>query len=214
MQLFLRGGGFSFGRAQFHGRDQPAQILIAGAIFDQQRIEIAVLAGDFGADVRLGADLFRSHVEARRAAEIVAIHQRHGGVAQVGGALDQILGQRSGFEETEGRASVEVDKTGLVINAFHEPLRRVRDPDKCGTARRRSEPDRIRRDSNCLDRHQSPLDRQGPAICRILPWNIRVHRRSEVTRASSGGRKYRNGRLDRPLVGRAKPGRCVSNSSG
>ena len=58
-QFFLRCRGFTLGRAQLHGSDQAAQVLIPGAILDQQRIMIAIGSGDLGADVRLRSYLLR-----------------------------------------------------------------------------------------------------------------------------------------------------------
>ena len=56
--FFGRDVAFAFSRAQFHARDQAAEILIAGARFDEQRIAPAVGGGDFGADVRANRSFF------------------------------------------------------------------------------------------------------------------------------------------------------------
>ena len=66
-EIFERGGGLVAGLrilragAQFHARDEAAQILIAGARFDKQRVTAAILRGDFRADVRLDAGFLRAH---------------------------------------------------------------------------------------------------------------------------------------------------------
>jgi hypothetical protein len=47
-------------------------------------------------------------VEAGGAIDAVAVEQGEGGEAEVGGAGDEGFGQRSAFEEAEGRAGVEI----------------------------------------------------------------------------------------------------------
>ncbi len=51
-------------------------------------------ASDFGADVRAHAGLFRGHVEARGAGDVVAVEDRQGGEVERGGAGDQFFGHR------------------------------------------------------------------------------------------------------------------------
>ncbi len=85
-ELFGRRSALAFFRAHLHAGDQSAQILIAGAIFGQQRITVTVGAGDFGADVRADAGFFRGHVEARGAGDVVAVENREGGEVERGGA--------------------------------------------------------------------------------------------------------------------------------
>ncbi len=81
--LFEGGGAFALFGAQLHAGDQAAEVLVAFASFDQQRIGDAVGAGDLGADVRADAGLLGGHVEARRAVDAVAVDDRHGGHAEL-----------------------------------------------------------------------------------------------------------------------------------
>ena len=110
-ELFGSCRAFAFFRAHFHAGDQSAQVLIAGAIFGQQRITMTVGAGDFGADVRADAGLFRGHVEAGGAGDVVAVEDREGGEVERGGAGDQFFGDGGAFEKAEGAAGVEFDDT-------------------------------------------------------------------------------------------------------
>jgi hypothetical protein len=78
-KLFGRGRAFAFFGAQLHAGDQAAEVLIALACGRQQRVGVAVGAGDFRTDMGADAGLLRRHVKARRAVDAVAVHQRHGG---------------------------------------------------------------------------------------------------------------------------------------
>ena len=73
-QFVERGRAFALFGAQLHAGDQPAEVLITFARGRQQRVGVAVGAGDFRADVRADAGLLRRHVKARRAVESVAIN--------------------------------------------------------------------------------------------------------------------------------------------
>ena len=85
---------------------------------------MTVGAGDFGADVRADAGLFRGHVEAGGAGDVVAVEDREGREVERGGASDQFFGDGGAFEKAEGGAGVELDivAVGLVIGAFDEPV--------------------------------------------------------------------------------------------
>ena len=75
-------------------------------------------ASDFGADVRANAGLFRGHVEAGGAGNVVAVEDREGREVKRGGAGDQFFGNRRAFKETESAAAMELD-----ILASHSCLR-------------------------------------------------------------------------------------------
>jgi len=64
----------------------------------------------FGADVRLDLGFICGEVEARGAVDSVSVEQRHGGHMEVLAHSDQLLGQRSAFEEAECGAGVKLDK--------------------------------------------------------------------------------------------------------
>ena len=83
-ELFRRGRAFAFLGAQLHAGDQAAEVLIAGAIFGQQRIAKAVGAGDLRADVRADAELLRGHVETGGAGDVVAVEHRQGRDVELG----------------------------------------------------------------------------------------------------------------------------------
>ena len=53
---------------------------------------MTVGASDFGADVRAEAGLFRGHVEAGGAGDVVAVEDREGREVERGGAGDQFFG--------------------------------------------------------------------------------------------------------------------------
>ena len=107
-QLFRRGRALAFFRAQFHARHEAAKVLIAGAIFHQQRILESVGASDLRADVRADAGFLCREMEARRAIDAIAIDQRQRRIAEVRSRLRQRLGQRRPLQETECRVRVQL----------------------------------------------------------------------------------------------------------
>ena len=68
---------------------------------------MTVGAGDFGADMCANAGLFRGHVEAGCAGDVVAVEDGDGGEVERGGAGDQFFGYRRAFEKAEGGAGVK-----------------------------------------------------------------------------------------------------------
>ena len=108
-EFFGSGRAFAFFRAHLHAGDQSAEVLIAGAIFGQQRIAVAVGAGDLGADVCAEPGLFRGHVEAGGAGDVVAVEDGEGREVERGGAGDQFFGDGGAFEKAEGAAGVQFD---------------------------------------------------------------------------------------------------------
>ncbi len=98
-----------FGRAQPGARDQPAEILVAGARGHQHGEGAAVGHGQLAADQRAHALLARGGEEARRAGHAVAIAQRHGGQPERGGAIDQRLRAGGPAQKAEGAPRVELD---------------------------------------------------------------------------------------------------------
>ncbi len=108
-ELFRLGCAFAFFGAHLYARDQTAEILVAFAAFGQQRIAVAIGAGDFGADVRADAGFFCGHVKTRRAGNVVAIEDRQGGEVEFGGARDEFFGNGGAFQKAERRAGVEFD---------------------------------------------------------------------------------------------------------
>ncbi len=105
----MSGGAFAFFGAHFHTRDQTAEILVAFSVFGQQRIAKAVGAGDLGADVGAKAGLFRSHVKASRAGDVVGVENGQGREVELGRAGDEFFGDGGAFEEAKGGAGVEFD---------------------------------------------------------------------------------------------------------
>ena len=106
-QLVEGGRSFALFSAQLHAGDQPAEVLIAFARGRQQRVGVAVGAGDFRTDVGAEAGLFRRHVKTRGAVDAVAVHQRHGGRARLRAGSRHLFRHRSAFEKTETRACVQ-----------------------------------------------------------------------------------------------------------
>jgi hypothetical protein len=89
--------------------EQPAEITIAGARFDQQVEPPRTLERHVGADDRPHAGTPRGLKEARRAVDAVSIGERQRVVAAGGGALDQIFGKRCAMEKAEGAATAQLD---------------------------------------------------------------------------------------------------------
>ena len=79
---------------------------------------MTVGASDFGADVRAEAGLFRGHVEAGGAGDVVAVQDRQGREVERGGAGHQFFGYRRPFQKAEGAAGVEFDVGGLGIGGW------------------------------------------------------------------------------------------------
>ena len=76
-QFFRGDRAFAFRRAQFHARDQAAEILITSPRFGQQRVAEAINGGNFSPDMRANVIFSRSKMKARRAINAIAIQQRH-----------------------------------------------------------------------------------------------------------------------------------------
>ena len=76
--FFGRDVAFAFFCAQFHARDQAAEVLVTRLRFDEQGIAPAFRRGDFGTDMGLERELFGGEMEARGAVDAVAVKKRHG----------------------------------------------------------------------------------------------------------------------------------------
>ena len=120
--LFEGGGAFAFFGAELHAGDQAAEILVALAGFGQQRVGMAVGAGDLGADVGAESGFFHSHVKARRAVDAVAVDDGHGGHAEPRAGAGEFLGDGGPFEEGESGAGVEVGVHGEKLSAVSYQL--------------------------------------------------------------------------------------------
>src|SRR5947199_2454464 len=115
-QLLLGYSTLSFPGAQFHARDEAAEVLIPRARLDQNRIPEALGRGNFGADVSANASLLRRHVKAWSAVDAVAVEERHGRYVQLRAQGDQLLRRRCALEKAEGGSGMEfhVHKTSVV----------------------------------------------------------------------------------------------------
>ncbi len=69
----------------------------------------ALLEHHLRADERAQPGLLRRLVEPRRAVDAVAVDERDRREAALGGALDQVLGQRGAVEEREGGGGAQLD---------------------------------------------------------------------------------------------------------
>jgi hypothetical protein len=116
--LFGGGGAFAFFGAELHAGDQAAEILVAFAGFGEQRVGIAVGAGDLGAGVGAQSRLFHGHVEARRAVDAVAVDNGHGGHVKSRAGAGEFLGYSGAFEEGESGAGVEVGVHSCQLSAL------------------------------------------------------------------------------------------------
>ena len=79
---------------------------------------MTVGTGNFGADVRSEAALFRGHMKAGGAGDVVAVEDREGREVERGGAGHQFFGHGRAFEKAEGGAGVQLD-----VLASHTTLR-------------------------------------------------------------------------------------------
>ena len=79
---------------------------------------MAVGAGDFGADMRADAGLFRGHVEASGTGDVVAVKDGKGREVERGGAGDQLFRDGGALEKTESAAGVEFDIRWLVTGGW------------------------------------------------------------------------------------------------
>src|SRR5207237_2029832 len=84
------------------GGNQPAEILIAGAILDEQRdARVVVIDDELRSNERANAGLLRRAVKTRRAVNAVRVDERHRRYAARGGVIDEILGQTRAVEKRE-----------------------------------------------------------------------------------------------------------------
>src|SRR5437773_12580165 len=91
-ELLFRNRTFAFRCAQFHSRDQPAEVLVTFAGFNEQGIAYAGCGCDFGADMSLNPGFDGSEVKARRAEDAIAIEQRHSGHGVFGAGTQEFFG--------------------------------------------------------------------------------------------------------------------------
>ncbi len=98
----------AFRRPQLAGREQAAEIAVPAAVLHEK---IHAAAGDrhVGTDERAHADGAGGGECARRAVHAVAVADRDRVVAERGGAMHEILGQRRALEEAEGTATSQLD---------------------------------------------------------------------------------------------------------
>jgi hypothetical protein len=103
-------GAFALGGAHLHHRDEAREVLVALAVFHEDRQPGAVLQGQLAADERADAGARGGLVEARGAVEAVAVDQRQHGHVEARGFGDERFGLFGGFKKREGRLRVELDE--------------------------------------------------------------------------------------------------------
>jgi hypothetical protein len=96
--------------------EQPAQVLVAGRVLDQQQQGRGVRQRHLGADQRANPGPPGRPEEAGRAVDAVAIGQRQRVHPGGGRRVDQILGQRRAVEKAERRSTAQLD---IVRGAAH-----------------------------------------------------------------------------------------------
>jgi len=111
-------GAFALFGAQLHAGDQAAKILVTLAGLGEQRVGMAVGAGDFGTDMGPQSGLLHSHVEPRRAIDPVAIDDGHRRHIESRTSPRKFLGDSGPFEEGECRADVKVGVHQLLAIGF------------------------------------------------------------------------------------------------
>jgi hypothetical protein len=117
VELVERQRPLALGRAQLHACDEPAEVPVSLARFDEHGQPhhgrgSADRDRQFGPDDRLQTGTFRRKMEARRAVDAVAIEQRERRIAERGGAVDQRLGERRAVEKRKGGRRVQLDVHG------------------------------------------------------------------------------------------------------
>src|SRR5439155_21084619 len=90
-------------------REEAAEVLVAGAILDQEPEVAGTRDRHLGADERPDARLPGRLEEARRAVDAVPIGERQRVVLERRGARDQVLGQRRAGEKAERAPAAELD---------------------------------------------------------------------------------------------------------
>ncbi len=96
--------------SRLHGRDQLAEVAVALLALDQEGQGPArAIEAQGGAYERPQAHGPCRLEEPRSAAQTVAVHERQGGVTELGRTRDQVLRARGGPQEGEGRSGVELD---------------------------------------------------------------------------------------------------------
>src|SRR4029453_7978352 len=109
LDLLPRGQGVALRTPRDGGREETAEIAIAGAVLDQQPERSRAGDRDLRADQCAHPGAPRRREETRRARDAGAGAARGGVVTQRRRALDQILGQRGAAQEAEGAATAKLD---------------------------------------------------------------------------------------------------------
>ena len=79
-----------------------------------------VFDGELGADEGTQAGAAGGLVEARHAVEAVAVGQGEGAMAELGGAVRQVLRVRGALQEGEGAAAAQLDVVRSRVSGRHE----------------------------------------------------------------------------------------------
>ena len=105
----------ALGRAQVAAGDQSCEAAVRRPVGGEQHEWRRVGRGDLGADEQVEVVLFGGDVGADDAGERVAVGDCEGGVAELGGALDELFGMRSAAEEREVGEAVELGVAGRIV---------------------------------------------------------------------------------------------------
>ena len=95
--------------AGVRGGQQAAEVRVAARGLDQEGQVRAVGEGDLGARNGADADRARRVGELERAVDAVVVGERERGIAELGGADRELLGQRRAVEEAVGGVRVQLD---------------------------------------------------------------------------------------------------------
>ena len=112
LEVVERERGGPLGGAELHPGDHAAKVLVALAIFHEQRQARAVGQRDLAADDRLHARVRGRAGQPRRAVDAVAIDHGQRGHLESRRLGGERLGVLGAFEEREGRLGVELDEHG------------------------------------------------------------------------------------------------------
>ena len=102
----------SFRTAGLHARDEPAEALVTRPALHEQRQAASAFEGQLGAHEGPDSRRPRGLEEARGPRDAVPVHERHRRIPELRRPGHEILGQRRGPEEREGRRGMELGVHG------------------------------------------------------------------------------------------------------
>ena len=160
----------SFRPAGLHARDEPAEALVAHPALHEQRQAASAFEGQLGADEGPDSRRPRGLEEPRGPRDPVPVHERHRRMAEVRRPGHEVLGQRGGPEEREGRRGMELGVQGARAGDDSFAV--------CSPSRREipveSSRNRPLRSQACWARLTSKVYHADPLVCRQCGGKLKV----------------------------------------